>query len=217
MSDGTSPQTAAAVARGRRTILLVAAACLAPVLASYVVYFFYPRSAEINYGTLLKTAPAPPIEGLQNDGASFRLADLRGRWVLVAAGAGCDAGCERTLYAMRQAHTMQGKERERVVRVWLDTGGGEPSPSRELRTQHPGLVVARVPASARASLPGARSGIWLIDPIGNLVLSYPGDPDIKGLAQDIARLLQASRIGGLDGPTMVKFQQLFTSGKPTNS
>src|SRR5947207_7124792 len=132
MSDGTSPQTAAAVARGRRTILLVAAACLAPVLASYVVYFFYPRSAEINYGTLLKTAPAPPIEGLQNDGASFRLADLRGRWVLVAAGAGCDAGCERTLYAMRQAHTMQGKERERVVRVWLDTGGAEAS--AELRT-----------------------------------------------------------------------------------
>jgi hypothetical protein len=185
------------------------------VLASYVVYFFYPRSAQVNYGTLLTTAPAPAIEGVQNGGASFRLADLRGRWVLVAGGAGCDAGCERTLYAMRQAHTMQGKERERVVRVWLDTGGAEPSP--ELRTQHPGLVVARVPASARASLPGASSGIWLIDPIGNLVLSYPGDPDIKGLAQDIARLLQASRIGGLDGPTMVKFQPLFASGKPTTS
>jgi hypothetical protein len=194
MRDGASRQAAAADTHRRRTILLIAAACLAPVIGSYGVYYLYPRSAEVNYGTLLQTAPAPSVEGVVDDGAPFRLADLRGRWVLVAGAAGgCSAGCERALYATRQAHTMQGKERERVVRVWLDAGGARPSP--ELRAQHPGLVVARVPAGALAALPGGQSGIWLIDPLGNLVLSYPADPDIKGLARDLARLLQASRIG----------------------
>ena len=81
----------------------------------------------------------------------------------------------------------------RIGAVQLDAGGAQPSP--ELRAQHPGLVIARVPAGALAALPGAQAGIWLIDPLGNLVLSYPGDPDIKGLARDLSRLLQASRIG----------------------
>jgi hypothetical protein len=204
-----------AVGRGRRTILLVALACLAPVVASYAVYYLYPRSAQVNYGTLLEVAPAPAIEGMQEDGTPFRLVDLRGRWVLLAAGtAGCDAACERTLYAMRQAHTMQGKERDRIVRVWLDAGGAPPAP--ELRQQHPGLIVALAPTGMLRSLPGTQPGIWLIDPLGNLVLSYPGDPDIKGLAKDLARLLQASRIGGR-GPAMVKLQQLFASGHTTTS
>ena len=194
MSESSPQDATAADARGRRTILLVAAACLAPVVASYAVYYVFPRGAQANYGTLLATAPAPTIEGTVDGGAPFRLADFRGRWVLLAGGAAaCDAACERTLYATRQAHTMQGTERGRVVRVWLDAGGAPPTPG--LRAQHPGLVFARVPAGALAALPGAQSGIWLIDPLGNLVLSYPGDPDIMRLAKDLERVLRASRIG----------------------
>ena len=194
MSEATQAKSAAAAARSRRTILLLAAVCIAPVVASYAVYYFYPRTAQVNYGTLLPTVPAPPIEGTTDDGAPFRLTDLRGRWVMLAASATeFDAACERLLYATRQAHTMQGKERDRVVRVWLDAGGAPPG--RELRAQHPGLVVARVPERVLALLPGALPGIWLIDPLGNLVLSYPADPDIKGLAKDLSRLLRASRIG----------------------
>lgn len=216
MSEAGPRDATAAVGRDRRTLLLVGAACLAPVIASYAVYYFLPRGAQVNYGTLLETAPAPAIEGLQDDGALFRLADLRGRWVLLAVGpTGCDAACERTLYAMRQAHTMQGKERGRVARVWLHAGGPPPGP--ELRAQHPGLVVALAPANTLGLLPGARSGIWLIDPLGNLVLSYPADPDIKGLAKDLARLLQASRIGGGELPAMVRFQPLAAPRRTTPS
>jgi len=194
MNEASRIADARNAARSRRTLVLVAAACLAPIVASYAIYYLYPRGAQVNYGTLLEIRPAPLIEGTRDDGMPFRLADLRGRWVLLAAGAaGCDSACERVLYAMRQAHTMQGKERDRVVRVWIDEGGAPPSP--QVRAQHPGLVVARAPKSGLASLPGAPSGLWLIDPLGNLVLGYPADPDIKGLARDLTRLLQASRIG----------------------
>ena len=188
MSEASPRKVAAG--GGRRTLLLIGAVGLAPIVASFAVYYFFPRSAEANYGTLLPTAPAPAIHGTMFDGAPFRLADLRGRWVLLAGtAAGCDVACEHALHAMRQAHAMQGRERDRVVRVWVDAGGAPPRP--ELRAQHPGLVVARVTADTLAALPGGPSGIWLVDPLGNLVLSYPGDPDIKGLANDIARLLRA--------------------------
>jgi cytochrome c oxidase subunit 2 len=77
--------------------------------------------------------------------------------------------------------------------AWLFTGDAMPAP--EFLAQHPGLVVARVPAGALAALPGGERAISLIDPLGNLVLRYPGDPDINGIAKDLSRLLRASRIG----------------------
>jgi cytochrome oxidase Cu insertion factor (SCO1/SenC/PrrC family) len=179
---------------GGHTLLLIAAVTLAPIVASYTIYYFFPREPAANYGALLPTAPIPGIEGTRPDGSPFRFDELRGRWVLLAQGRGnCDAGCERRLYATRQARTMQGKEQDRVVRVFLQEG--DAAPSAALLAQHPGLVVVRVPASVAAQLPDNAGSLYLVDPLGNLVLRYPDDPDIKGIARDLTRLLQASRIG----------------------
>jgi hypothetical protein len=178
----------------RRKLLLIAGICIAPVLASYAFYYLSPRGAGVNYGTLLPTRPAPALDGMRSDGAPFRLADLHGRWILlIDAGARCDALCERLLYASRQARTMQGKEQERIVRVLLVPEGETPDPG--LVAQHPGLVVAQTGATARAALPGGTDAIYLIDPLGNLVLRYGADPDIKGISNDLTRLLKASGIG----------------------
>jgi hypothetical protein len=178
---------------GKRTLLLIAAVMLAPVIASYAAYYLFPRSPAVNYGTLLPTAPIDGIEGTRPDGSRFRLEDQRGRWVLLAHGRGeCDASCERRLYATRQARTMQGREQERIVRTWLVVGDAEPPAA--LLAQHPGLVVVRVPEAVPARFPGG-AALFLIDPLGNLVLRFPDDPDIKGVAKDLTRLLKASRIG----------------------
>jgi hypothetical protein len=121
---------------------------------------------------------------------------LHGRWVLlVVSGGPCEKSCERALYATRQARTMQNREQDRVVRVLLQPSGAAlPSPS--LLTGHPGLaVVAADPAQWRA-LPGGGAGnIYLVDPLGNIVLRYSADLDIKRLAKDLERVLRASRIG----------------------
>ncbi len=179
---------------GRRTLVVLAAVMLAPIIASYAAYYWFPREPRTNYGTLLPTSLAPAIAGTRLDGAPFRLDNLRGRWVLVATGgADCNAGCEGKLYATRQARTMQGAEQNRVVRVWLLLG--EATPSTALLARHPELVVVRVPGTELAKLPGGPDALYLIDPRGNLVLRYPGDPDIKGIAKDLTRLLAASRIG----------------------
>jgi hypothetical protein len=178
----------------RRTLLLIAAVCIAPVVASYTMYYFFPRDAQVNYGALLPTAPAPAVEGMRPDGTPFRLAELGGRWVLVVRGGGdCGVECQRVLYATRQARTIQGREQERVVRAWLVTDDAPP-PAAVL-ADHPDAVVARVDAARAAALPWGDGAILLLDPLGNVVLRYPGDPDVKGLARDLTRLLKASRIG----------------------
>jgi cytochrome oxidase Cu insertion factor (SCO1/SenC/PrrC family) len=190
------------LARGRsarRTLLLLAFVCAAPVLASYVAYYWLRPEARTNYGELLEPATAPEISGTRPGGTAFRLADLRGRWTLliVAGGADCDARCERSLYATRQAHTMQGRERDRIGRVLLLSSSAPELPP-ELLAEHPGVIVVKGDPQQWAALParpGAAPNIYLVDPHGNFILRYPSDPDIRRLAKDLERLLRASRIG----------------------
>jgi hypothetical protein len=40
-----------------------------------------------------------------------------------------------------------------------------------------------------------RDGIYLVDPLGNIVLRYPKDADPTRMKKDITRLLSVSRIG----------------------
>ena len=191
---GSEPGRPPRAGAARRKLLLIAAICIAPVLASYAFYYLSPRGARVNYGTLLPTAPAQGLDGMRSDGAPFLLTDLNGRWVLlVNAAERCDAICERLLYASRQARTMQGKEQDRIVRVLLVAEGAAPDPA--LLAQQPGLVVAHVGAAARAALPGGTGALYVVDPLGNLVLRYDADPDLKGISRDLTRLLKASGIG----------------------
>lgn len=177
----------------RKTILLIALVTVAPVIASYAAYYWFPRDKHTNYGELLPTRPAPAVAGTRN-AAPFALTDVAGKWVLlVAAPAACDAACAQALYATRQARTIQNRDMERVVRVWLASGDQAPDPA--LVAEHPDLVVVRTAELALADWPAGSQRIYLVDPLGNQVLAYPRDPDIKAMAKDLARLLKASRIG----------------------
>jgi hypothetical protein len=183
---------------GRRTLLLIVAIGLAPIVASYAAYYWFTPSKRVNYGELLETAPAPIIAGADADGKAFSLTELRGKWVvLIASRAGCADACVRALYATRQARTIQGREQDRVVRLLLQPLAAPTLPP-ELAAAHPGLVVARVDQRSLEQLPlgaSAVDGVLLLDPRGNLVLRYGADPEIRGLANDLQRVLKASQIG----------------------
>ena len=183
---------------GRRTLLLIVAIGLAPIVASYAAYYWFTPSTRVNYGELLETAPAPIVVGTNSDGKAFSLTDLRGKWVLlIARRGGCSDDCARALYATRQARTIQGREQDRVVRLLLQPLPA-PAPPQELAAADPGLLVVSIESHALEQLPlgeSAAAGILLLDPRGNLVLRYGPDPDIRRLANDLQRVLKASQIG----------------------
>jgi cytochrome oxidase Cu insertion factor (SCO1/SenC/PrrC family) len=183
---------------GRRTLLLIVAIGLAPIVASYAAYYWFTPSTRVNYGELLETAPAPIVVGTNSDGKAFSLTDLRGKWVLlIARRGGCSDDCARALYATRQARTIQGREQDRVVRLLLQPLPA-PAPPQELAAADPGLLVVSIEQHALEQLPlgeSAAAGILLLDPRGNLVLRYGPDPDIRRLANDLQRVLKASQIG----------------------
>lgn len=181
-------------ARARRMIVLIAAIAVAPVVLAWFAYHYWPRTARTNYGELLSAQTLPQITGTTLAGAPFDSSALRGKWVVLYAAPGaCDAVCQQALYASRQARTIQNAERDRVQRVWLLTDGA--TPPQALLALHPDLATARVAPAALVPLPRGLAVMYLVDPLGNLVLAWPANPDIKAMSKDLSKLLHASQIG----------------------
>ncbi|HYN13384.1 MAG TPA: cytochrome C oxidase subunit I [Burkholderiales bacterium] len=161
-------------------LVLVASICVAPLILGTLawLYGWSPGSAG-NYGELIapRTLSGPPFDA------------LRGKWVLVSFdAAACDAYCEKKLYFMRQVRRAQGKDIARVERLWLIAGTGAPRP--ELLAAIEGTRI--VPSADAAFSP---DHIYLVDPLGNLMLRFPRDPDPSKMLKDLQRLLKYSRIG----------------------
>ena len=111
-------------------------------------------------------------------------------------GGACDAGCERKLYFMRQVRRAQGKEMPRVARLWLVTD--KVAAARGTSGRHRG---DRGRARSRPAWISRPSGplsdhIYLVDPLGNLMMRFPRDPDPSRVIKDLQRLLRASSFGG---------------------
>jgi hypothetical protein len=184
--------------RGRRVALVILALCAAPTVAAWFAYFVWQPQSRTNYGELIEPRSLSDPELRRPDGGSFRLSQLRGKWLLLQIdSAACADRCRKKLVYMRQARLALGKDAERVERVWLLDDAALPDPA--LLRENEGLVVARLPdASLLGELasPGSPARyIYVIDPLGSLMLRFPGDPDGRKMLKDLARLLRASRIG----------------------
>src|SRR5215467_1066134 len=184
--------------RGRRIALVILAFCAAPTVAAWLAYFVWPPQARTNYGKLVEPRALSDPELRRPDGTSFHLSQLRGKWVLLQVdSAACGEGCRKKLVYMRQTRLALGKDADRVERVWLIDDAAAPD-SAVLR-EHEGLTVARASTTPLlADLRGrenAEAHIFLVDPRGNLMLRFPGDPDGRKMLRDLSQLLRASRIG----------------------
>jgi SCO1/SenC len=184
--------------RGRRLAVTILAVCAAPFVAAWFAYFVWQPQSRMNYGELIESHPLMDPELHRHDGAPFRLSQLRGKWVLLQLDSGaCPEACRIKLLYMRQLRLAQGKEMERIERVWLVTDRAAPDPSL-LRDYEGAYVVRAVGSPILSEFPATRSAnehIYIVDPLGNLMLRFPKDPEPGRMLQDLARLLKVSRIG----------------------
>lgn len=182
----------------RIKLLLLFALFASPVAASYIAYYFWtPSGKTSNYGELLPVQMLTGVTGTQTNGSVFSLEQLKGKWVMVMFDGGkCDASCREKLYTMRQVRTAQGAERDRVQRLWLVTD--HVAPAAELMADYPGMVMATAGKEVSSKFPAngrVEDYIYLIDPLGNLMLRFPKNPDPGAMIKDIKHLLKTSQIG----------------------
>jgi len=210
--------------RSAKPLLLVLLVCLTPVVLAFLAYYLpatglRPDSAN-NYGTLIqpqRPVPDAPNLGLTTlDGEPFDLRSLAGKWVLLAADtAQCGQRCATKLFILRNAHASQGKNVDRLRRVWFVLDDG-PVPDAVLQAYRGTLMLRVDPARLAAFLtpdvvaeadapriaaetdethPALQAPMWVMDPLGNLMLSFPGQADPLRVRKDISKLLYHSRIG----------------------
>lgn len=187
---------------GRWKLLLVIAVCAAPMLASYFTYFVIKPGAATNYGTLLdpRQFHMPDIDAHDLQGKSANLETYKGKWLMLQVdSAACDAQCQKKQLDMRQLRTAQGKGMDRIERVWLMTD--DKVIDTRLLSGIEGTRILKVDAARLQTwLPvepssALRDHIYLIDPLGNLMMRYPKNADANKMKKDLGKLLKASAIG----------------------
>lgn len=194
----------AAVSRGRLQFLLLVALFFAPLIAAALAYFVFPEwraEGHSNYGELV--APARPIPTARLLDAAGDGADpgaLRGKWSFVYIGrTDCDPACVARLHQIRQVRTLLNEKRLRVQRVYIAPAPDDLAAARALlQADHPDLHFYADSADHAFQRffdhqdPGA---LYLVDPLGNWLMVYPGTAGSKGILGDIRKLLRVSQIG----------------------
>ncbi len=182
--------------RSRRTLLLIALVAIAPVIASYAVYYLFPRTTLANYGELLPPRPAPasPAARRTASRSSSRACGASGCWRVAAGGAAMPRARRRCTRRGRRARCRAAKwTASRASGSSTDDGACRRA---GLAAQHPDLSVVRV-APRPALAAGAGTPSASISSIRSAISCSrcPREPDIKRMGSDLTRLLQASRIG----------------------
>ena len=176
----------------------MAAVAVVPALAAYAMYYLWHPTAFTNYGQLIPPTRVADLIAHNPDGTEFRLASLSGKWIFVIVDSGaCDQYCRQKLYTIRQVRLTQGKEMDRIERAWLIDDDQPPAPELALEYEGTHRVDARG-SPLLAHLPAETSvhdHIYIVDPLGNVMLRYPRDADPSRVKKDLTKLLQISRIG----------------------
>ena len=195
-------------ARNLRMLATLAGLFLLPLLLAFFMYYAtdWRPVKRVNHGTLItpvRPLPAvhlPQINISDSDTGAQAPQQLRTRWSIVYIGAGnCDEPCRQALYVMRQTRLSLNNEMSRVERVFLTTGN---CCAREfLEHEHPGLVVLETTNEEGTRLlrefptEGRPYSLFIVDPLGNLMMSYDARQNPKGLLEDLKKLLRLSHIG----------------------
>ncbi|WP_286240151.1 hypothetical protein [Neptuniibacter halophilus] len=145
---------------------LVWAVGLVPVMLAALIYYSgFMMPEQKNHGGELVVGQH--IKSWQLPGEETH------HWqLLLTAPESCRQQCDRWWAMMDKLHTALGKDRDRVVVERL-----APELIVHQQTEHPGAAV------------------WVVDPMGNLVLRYTLDEPPKQVLRDLRRLLKVSRVG----------------------
>jgi hypothetical protein len=193
--------------RKRRQLYGLAILFYAPLALSFYLYYGtggWRPGGHVNHGDLVEPPKILPALALPLADAGTTKTDfLQHKWTFLYVGAGaCLGDCRTRLYDTRQVRLALNRDMDRVQRVFMASGDSD---LVMLRADHPDLITVRVTPAAdpllevlsqAAGAPALTADrVYVIDPLGNLMMSYaPGSPP-KGMLEDMKRLLGLSHVG----------------------
>ena len=155
--------------------------------------FFYANpnyfsESTVNYGELVRPVIATEEGDIEIDGG----ASLQGIWTMVYVSSRCDDVCEKAVVDMKTIRTLMNADMRRIQRMIIIENNSTPTVNDET------LIKAKITSEklTKSLKKYAENAIYLIDPIGNIMLYYePQNIDIRLVIKDLKRLFKYSRIG----------------------
>ncbi|MCX7628488.1 MAG: hypothetical protein N2Z69_08785 [Methylophilaceae bacterium] len=175
--------------KGRLMFLLLLGVFALPVVVGFCLYVSGHRLEGKSYGQLLQ-----PPRKLQ---ASSAL-DWHGKWRMVyVTDPLCANECLITLQQLRQLHVSMAKDIDRLQRIWVIDGNWDEKTIAPIRRQYPDLLIMSGAQAMAAGFPvrGATGEVFLVDPLGYLMMRYPSGFEPAGVRKDLVRLLTYSWVG----------------------
>jgi cytochrome oxidase Cu insertion factor (SCO1/SenC/PrrC family) len=191
----------------RRPVYWALLAFFAPLLLAFFIYYgtSWRPSSMSNKGDLVSPVVSLPEAALHKpDGSELDKQWLQHKWTLLYVGEGaCDQSCRDALLITRNIRLLLGKDTTRVQRAFMFAGNC--CDANFFSSEQPDLIIARVddeigrrtlklfPNDAGDVLQTGK--IYIIDPLGNLMMSYKRGAEAGDLHADLKKLLSLSHIG----------------------
>ncbi|NOT16287.1 MAG: hypothetical protein HOP21_12115 [Methylotenera sp.] len=189
--------------KGRLMLLSMLVFFITPIIAVIAMYKLDWRPKGESIGELVTPAKLITINNTLMTSDSYTAQpDLwKEKWSMVYVAAECETACENKLYNMRQLHISLYKEIPRMQRVLITTS----KQVTELKNRYPELLILNQPShevstlSAQFNINGESAinsdRIYLIDPLGHLMMSYKPNTEPALIRKDITRLMKYSWAG----------------------
>lgn len=189
--------------RGRLILLSMLIFFITPIIAVIAMYKLDWRPKGESIGELVSPAKALTIQpGLvSSEGNVVNINLLKDKWSMVYVTADCDELCKNKLYQMRQLHVSLYKEIPRMQRILFTTT----TETKQIKQNYPDLLIvnqargdviafnAQFNIGDESSMSAGR--IYLIDPLGYLMMSYSATTSPALVRKDITRLMKYSWSG----------------------
>ncbi len=187
--------------RSMKTFYLLILVFILPFTMAVLLHFINLKPTGKSYGNLMQPPKSLQIPMLKNlQGKAFKPEQWNKIWNVVTVDTtGCTEDCAARVHMLKQVHTSMNKDMDRVQRVLLVPVDINSEEYSEIQKTYPDLIVLAgsdvETTKFAAEFDASKGNVFLIDPLGNLMMSYPDKFDPKGLRSDLTRLLKNSWAG----------------------
>jgi len=203
MTNETSTESTEKPQRTNTALWVLTASFFIPAILAYGYFYLGARPSIKSNGELI--IPIVDIHTLNitaKDGAELSEEELTPHWRMAYfVGSSCDSSCQNSLFVMRQTNIGIGKYQDRLNHAIVHLDAPDKAFTDLIEKEYSGNT-GRIYAKAEnitalsnlENNPAKMESIYLVDPLGNIMMHFPKNLDPKLIRKDLNKLMKVSRL-----------------------
>ncbi|MEO6118069.1 MAG: hypothetical protein ABIP37_03250 [Methylotenera sp.] len=189
--------------KGRKVFMLMLVFFVVPIIVVIMMYHYNWKPSGVSSGELVQPPRLlnSPSDLQNSDAKVLKPLFWKEKWSVVYVTDACEKVCLDKLRDMRQLHVSLYKDIQRTQRVLITTA----QDVTRVKQDYPDLIVINQPLTSVAALSeqfginnesaNVAGRLYLVDPLGHLMMSYQTNVPLADVRKDLSRLLRYSWAG----------------------